>query len=113
MKEIDPVVSASQAFVAANPDYRRDPKTESEMIEFMLESNLPQTDAESWQKAYDAVCRDSVGYATGKFLGDGTLEVYMDREAIDRMPADVMKDRLRNPIFSRGVNLLLSEKGKQ
>jgi hypothetical protein len=72
MKEIDPVVSASQAFIAANPDYRRDSKTASEMVDYIVENDLPQTDAESWQKAYDAVCRDSVGYATGKFLEDGT-----------------------------------------
>jgi hypothetical protein len=110
MKEIDPVVSASQAFVAANPDYRRDSKTASEMVDYIVENDLPQTDAESWQKAYDAVCRDSVGYATGKFLGDGTLEVYMDREAIDRMPADVMKDHLKNPVFARGTNLILGDK---
>ena len=110
MKEIDPVVSASQAFVAANPDYRRDSKVASEMVDYIVENNLPQTDAESWQKAYDAVCRDAVGYDTGAFLPDGSREVFLDREAIEKIPADVMKDRLKDPIFARGVNLILGDK---
>ncbi len=110
MKAIDPVTAAAQAFVAVNPEYRRDSKTMEEMVDFMLENNLPQTDAESWQKAYDAVCRDAVGYDTGAFLSDGSREVYLDREAIEKIPADAMKDRLKDPIFARGVNLILGDK---
>jgi hypothetical protein len=110
MKEIDPVSAAARAFVAVNPDYRQDSKTMNEMVDFMLENDLPQTDAESWQKAYDAVCRDSVGYDAGRFRADGTREVYMDREAIEKIPADVMKDRLKDPIFAHGVNLILGDK---
>ncbi len=109
MSGYDPVVAASQAFVAANPDYRRNAKVAEDMIDFMLENDLPQTDAESWQKAYDQVCRDAVAYDTGKFNGDGTREIYFDQEAIDKMPADAMKDRLKHSVFSRGVNILLSE----
>lgn len=103
------IVSASKVFVAANPGFRRDAKIADEMIDFMLEHNLPQTDVESWQKAYDQVCRDSVTYNAGGFHKDGTARVYIDAEAIDAMPADVMKKRLKDPIFSRGVNLVLGE----
>jgi len=110
MKEIDPVVAASQAFVFANPEYRQNSTTANAMIDYVVENNLPQTNAESWQRAYDQVCRDSVGYSTGTFAADGTQEVYLDREAIDRMPADVMRERLKEPTFARGMNLILGDK---
>lgn len=110
MSGYDPVVAASQAFVAANPDYRRNAKVADDMIDFMLENDLPQTDAESWQKAYDQVCRDAVAYDTGKFNADGTREIYFDQEAIDKLPADEMRKRLTDPIFARGTNLLLGDR---
>ena len=104
------IAGAAKAFRDANPDYRRNTKTAQAVIERIEENNGPKTDAESWQKAYDQVCREEVGYSTGKFREDGSPEVYLDLEAIDKMPADIMKDKLRDPIFSRGINLVLGDK---
>jgi hypothetical protein len=104
------IAGAAKAFRDANPDYRRSTKTLNSMIEFIDEHNLTKTDVESWQQAYDHACRESVGYSTGKFRGDSSPEVYLDEEAIDKMPADTFKERLREPIFARGVNLILGDK---
>ena len=101
------ILNAVQAFVDANPAFRKDSDLADRMLEYIEEKQLPKTDVDSWQTAYDLVCRDSVDYNAGTFREDGSAEVYLDREAIDRMPADVMKQRLREPIFARGVNLLL------
>lgn len=104
------IAGAIKAFRGANPEFRRRSQTLEEMAEYIDEHGLPTTDAESWQKAYDFLCRESVSYVPGNFREDGTLQVYSDREAIDLMPTGMMKDKLdRDPMFARGVNLTLRD----
>lgn len=101
------IINAAQAFVDANPTYRKSDQLSSRMLEHIEDNQLNKSDVDSWQKAYDRVCLDEVAYDAGGFREDGTRAVYFDHEAIDRMPAEQMKERLRDPIFARGVNLLL------
>ena len=100
------IINAAQAFVDANPTYRKSDQLSSRMLEHIEDNQLNKSDVDSWQKAYDPRLSERA-YDAGGFREDGTRAVYFDHEAIDRMPADQMKERLRDPIFARGVNLLL------
>lgn len=101
------IINAAQAFVDANPTFRKSDQLSSRMLEYIEDNQLNKTDVDSFQKAYDRICMDEVAYDTGRFREDGTREIYFDKEALDRMPADQLKERLRDPIFARGVNLFL------
>lgn len=111
--ETPAILAAAKAFRDANPDFRRSNKLAQEMTDFMQESDLPKTDAQSWQAAYDHICREAVFYDTGEFLPNGLREIYDGSAALDKMSASAMKERLRDPLFRRGVDLILAEESKR
>ncbi|MFY9560299.1 MAG: hypothetical protein WAQ52_08715 [Terriglobales bacterium] len=110
------VVSAAEVFVKITPDYKASPENRDKIIAKILELELKPTNVANWEIAYSMACADEIVYEHQPLGFNGEPDplspklTYTGLAAIDAMPAEGMKRRLKeDPRFRRGVHALLGD----
>ena len=96
--------AAAQVFVENTPAYHPTPQNSQALLETIHNMGLKPIDVASYERAFDEMCQRLVKYEVER---GGTKTTLTGVAALEEMPADALKQRLRDPAFMRGADLIL------